>query len=191
MGSFMAIQGLWAVPWMMEVDGQTRSGAARHLQWMGIVVLAGYVTLGFFGTRLAARGVHARHLFAGGFGLATLALAGIILRLPGSYLWWSLYGLGSSVNVLAFAVLNEGFGRELAGRTNTTLNLLMFGASFLAQWGIGLVAESARNWLAFDQAQGLVTAFGLVLAGDIVTYAWFMRGWRRHAPLPVAYAARV
>ncbi|HEY5307240.1 MAG TPA: MFS transporter [Casimicrobiaceae bacterium] len=191
MGSFMAIQGLWAVPWMMEVDGQTRSGAARHLQWMGIVVLAGYVTLGFFGTRLAARGVHARHLFAGGFGLATLALAGIILRLPGSYLWWSLYGLGSSVNVLAFAVLNEGFGRELAGRTNTTLNLLMFGASFLAQWGIGLVAESARNWLAFDQAQGLVTAFGLVLVGDIVTYAWFMRGWRRHAPLPVAYAARV
>jgi predicted MFS family arabinose efflux permease len=189
MGSFMAIQGLWAVPWMMEVDGQTRGGAARHLQWMGIVVLAGYVTLGFFGTRLAARGVHARHLFAGGFGLATLALAGIFLRLPGSYLWWAGYGLGSAVNVLAFAVLNEGFGRELAGRTNTTLNLLMFGTSFLAQWGIGLVAEAARRGVGLDQAQGLTVAFGLVLAGNVITYAWFLRGWRRHAVLPAARPA--
>jgi predicted MFS family arabinose efflux permease len=186
MGSFMAIQGLWAVPWMMEVDGQTRSGAARHLQWMGVVVLAGYATLGFFGTRLAARGVHARHLFAGGFGLATLSLAAIFLRLPGSYLWWALYGLGSAVNVLAFAVLNEGFGRDLAGRTNTTLNLLMFGTSFAVQWGIGLVAEAARNFLGLDRAQGLSAAFGLVLAGNVITYAWFVRGWRRHALLALA-----
>lgn len=181
MGSFMAIQGLWAVPWMMEVDGQTRAGAARHLLWMGVVVLAGYVTLGFFGTRLARRGVHAKHLFAVGFAIATFALAGIFLRLPGSYFWWSLYGLGSAVNVLAFTVLNEGFGRDLVGRTNTTLNLLMFAGSFVLQWGIGVVAELARVELGYDDAAGLRLAFGLVLVGNVLTYAWFLRGWRRHA----------
>jgi predicted MFS family arabinose efflux permease len=183
MGSFFAIQGLWAVPWLMEVAGETRSGAVRHLLWMGVVILAAFVVLGYFGTRLAQRGVHARHLYAGGFTLGVAALAAIFLRLPGSYLWWGLYGLGSAVNVLGFTVLNEGFGKELAGRTNTTLNLVMFGGSFVAQWGIGLVAELAATHLGYDTASGLRLAFMLVLAGNVLALAWFLRGWRRHAPL--------
>ncbi len=189
MGSFFAIQGLWAVPWLMEVEGQTRPGAARHLLWMGVAILLGFLALGLFGTRLAQRGVHARHIFAVGFGLAVLALAAIFLRLPGGLWWWALYGLGASVNVLAFAVLNEGFGRELAGRSNTALNLMMFGGSFLAQWGIGIVAEAARRGFGLDQAGSLRMAFGLVLLGNVVTYAWFARGWRRYASSVLAVRA--
>ncbi len=71
--------------------------------------------------------------------------------------------------MLAFAVVNEGFGRDLAGRSNTALNLMMFGGSFVAQWGIGVVAETARRGFALDEAGGLRVAFGLVLAGNIVT----------------------
>ena len=183
MGSFFAIQGLWAVPWLMEVAGESRSGAVRHLLWMAIVILAGFVAIGYFGTRLARRGVHARHLYAGGFGLGIAALAAIFLRLPGGYLWWGLYGLGSAVNVLGFTVLNEGFGRELAGRTNTTLNLVMFGGSFIAQWGIGLVAETAALHLGYDTASGLRLGLALVLGGNVLAFIWFMHGWRRHASL--------
>jgi predicted MFS family arabinose efflux permease len=189
MGSFFAIQGLWAVPWLMEVQGETRSGAARHLLWMSVATLLGFVLLGLFGTRLAVRGVHARHIFSLGFGLAVVALAAIFLRLPGGFVWWTLYGLGTSVNVLAFAVLNEGFGRDLAGRSNTALNLMMFGGSFLMQWGIGIVAEIARRGLSLDEAGGLRVAFGVALAGNIVTYAWFARGWRRFASPRIAAQA--
>jgi predicted MFS family arabinose efflux permease len=189
MGSFFAIQGLWAVPWLMEVEGETRSGAARHLLWTSVAILVGFIALGAFGTPLARRGVHARHVFAAGFGLAVLALAAIFLRLPGGFLWWTLYGLGTSVNVLAFAVLNEGFGRDLAGRSNTALNLMMFGGSFMAQWGIGVVAEAARRGYGLDQAGGLRVAFGLVLAGNVVTLIWFAHGWRRYASSPVAAGA--
>ena len=181
MGSFFAIQGLWAVPWLMEVEGYTRAAAARNLQWMSVATLTGFVLLGAFGTPLARRGVHARHVFAAGFGMAVLALGAIFLRLSGGVLWWALYGLGTAVNVLAFAVLNEGFGRDLAGRSNTALNLMMFGGSFAAQWGIGVVAEAARRGFALDEAGGLRAAFGLVLAGNVLTYAWFARGWRKHA----------
>ena len=181
MGSFFSIQGLWAVPWLMEVEGYTRAAAARNLQWMSVATLTGFVLLGAFGTPLARRGVHARHVFAAGFGMAVLALGAIFLRLSGGVLWWALYGLGTAVNVLAFAVLNEGFGRDLAGRSNTALNLMMFGGSFAAQWGIGVVAEAARRGFALDEAGGLRAAFGLVLAGNVLTYAWFARGWRKHA----------
>ncbi|MBA3504273.1 MAG: MFS transporter [Betaproteobacteria bacterium] len=181
MGSFMAVQGLWAVPWLLEVEGETRPGAAQHLLAMSIVIIALYVALGIMGTRLARRGVHARHLFACGFTVNTLALSAIILRVPGSYVWWSLYGLGASVNVLAFAVLTEGFGRELAGRTNTALNLLMFASSFLAQWGIGVIVDATRVAFALDEAGGLRAAFALILVLLIASNAWFVWGWRQHA----------
>lgn len=188
MGSFMAIQGLWAVPWLMDVEGASRAAAADHLLVMNLVIMAGYAAIGFFGTRLAHRGIHARHLFAAGWALNAVMLGCIVARLPGSYLWWAGYGLGSAVNVLGFTVLNEGFGRDLAARANTTLNLLMFAGSFLTQWGIGVAVDTVRAWFALDSAGAFRVAFALVLAGDVLTYLWFARGWRRysvHAPAPV------
>jgi hypothetical protein len=188
MGSFMAIQGLWAVPWLMDVEGSTRATAANHLLAMNAVIMLGYALLGFFGTRLAHRGIHARHLFAVGFAGNALALACIVAGIPGSYVWWSLFGLGAAVNVLAFTVLNEGFGRELAGRTNTTLNLLMFLGSFATQWGIGVVVDLVRG-AGGGNAAGLQRAFAIMLVADLLAYAWLVLGWRRHAvPAPPAPA---
>ncbi len=181
MGSFMAVQGLWAVPWLMDVDATSRATAANHLFLMNFVIMLGYVALGFTGTALARRGIEARHIFAAGFALSAVALIVIWSGAPGSYLWWSLYGLGAAVNVLAFTTLNEGFGRDFAGRTNTTLNLLMFGGSFLTQWGIGVVVDAARAWFGLDAAGALRAAFAIVMTGNVITYAWFVRGWRRHA----------
>ena len=193
MGSFMAVQGLWSVPWLMDVNGYSRAVAAQHLLLMSAVILGGYMLLGLFATRLARRGIHARHMFAAGFGLNMLALGAIVLQLPGSYLWWSLYGLGAAVNVLAFTVLNEGFPKDLAGRSNTALNLLMFVGSFATQWGMGVVVEVGRAEFGLDTAGGLKLAFLAMLALDAVTYAWFAIGWRRyahaHGPAPAARPA--
>ena len=181
MGSFMAIQGLWSVPWLMEVDGYDRAVAAQHLLAMSAVILAGYVLLGMFATRLARRGIHARHLFALGFALNGLALAAIVAHVPGSIVWWSLYGLGAAVNILAFTVLGDGFPRALAARANTALNLLMFVGSFVTQWGIGVIIDVTRSGTGADVAGGLQRAFTLVLALDALTYAWLLLGWKRHA----------
>ncbi len=180
MGSFMAIQGLWAVPWLIGVEGETRAGAAEHLLLMSGVVIVVYVVLGFFGAQLARRGVHARHIFAVGFSCNVLAFAMITLRVPGGYLWWPLFGLGAATNVLSFSVLSEGFGRGLTGRANTTLNLLMFGGSFVAQWGIGVIVGVMQAAFAFDEAGGLRVAFAVILVVDALALAWFAHGWRRH-----------
>ena len=152
-GSFMGIQGLWSVPWLIEVEGYSRDVAARHLMLMSIVILGGYFAIALFATRLAERGVTPRHLFA-----------------------------------MGFAVLSEGFPRELTARVNTSLNLLMFSGSFLAQWGIGVVVDAARAELHSDTAGGLGLAFFISLAIQLTAYAWFMWGWRRHAALVPAAA---
>lgn len=189
-GSFMAIQGLWAVPWLMEVEGLTRARAADYLLVTNGVIMGGYVAIAAFGTRLARRGVHARHMFGAGFGVTFVALALIVGRVPGSIAWWSIYGFGTAVNVLGFTALNEGFPRGLAGRTNTALNLAMFLGSFLMQWGIGLVVDAARSTLGLDTAGGLRVAFGIALAMYALALAWFLRGFRRYgAATPTAAIA--
>ena len=179
-GSFFAIQGLWSVPWLTEVNGFDRGAAAGHLFWLGIVMLAGYLALGLFAARIARHGLGPRHLFALGFALNIIAFAAIVGQLPGTYAWWGFYGLGAATNVLAFSALNAGFAAEFAGRANTALNLMMFGGGFVAQWGIGLVVDVARAGLGLDAAGGLQLAFALVLTSNVLTYAWFALGWRRH-----------
>ncbi len=186
MGSFMAIQGLWAVPWLIEVDGYDRATAARHLLVAGAATLAGYLLIGLLAAGLARRGIHARHLFAAGFTATAAALAAIVYGLPGTYVWWSLYGLGASVNVLAFTVVNDGFAKELAGRANTAVNLITFTGSFAMQWGVGLVVDGARAALGLDTAGGLKLAFAIALALNVATLAWFAVGWRREGARPLA-----
>ena len=182
MGSFMAIQGLWSVPWLMDVNGYSRRVAADHLLVVGIVILGGYLGLGFFATGLRRYGVGARHLLAAGFGLHILMLALIVMQaLPSTYVAWALYGLGSAVNVLGFTVIGEGFPPEAAARANTALNLLLFTSSFATQWGIGVVVDAARTAFGIDVAGALRLAFALMLAADALVLAWFALGWRRHA----------
>jgi predicted MFS family arabinose efflux permease len=188
MGAFMAIQGLWAVPWLMEINGFDRATAARHLLVMGVTTLAGYLLIGLFATRLANRGIRPPHLFGTGFALNAAALAAILAELPGTYLWWALYGFGAAVNVLSFTVLNAGFPKELTGRANTAVNLVMFTGSFTAQWGIGLVVDAARAGLGYDTTTGLKLAFAVVLALDVATLAWFAWGWRRQHARTLASA---
>jgi hypothetical protein len=189
-GSFMAILGLWSVPWLMEVNGYSRTVAADHLLVVGIVILGGYLALGFFATALRRYGIGARHLLAAGFGLHILMFALIVMQaLPSTYVAWALYGLGSAVNVLGFTVIGEGFPPEAAARANTALNLLLFTSSFATQWGIGVVVDAARAALGIDVASALRLAFALVLAANALALAWFALGWRRHAL--VAPRARV
>ena len=42
-GGFMAIQGLWAVPWLMEVNGASRTDAAEVLFLLALAMLAGFL----------------------------------------------------------------------------------------------------------------------------------------------------
>jgi MFS family permease len=182
MGSLMAIQGLWSVPWMIEVDGYTRAEAANHLLVMGLTTLAGYAFVALASTRLARLGVGPRHFVVVGYALQ-LTMLGLIVTsaVPFTYVVWALYGLSAAVNILGYLLLTEGFSRELAGRASTALNLVMFSTTFVVQWGMGAIADAARAVFGVDLAGGLRVAFALVFVGEAAAYLWFALGWRRHA----------
>ena len=186
MGSFMAIQGLWSVPWMMEVEGRTRAEAASVLLAMSVLSLAGYLGLGLLATRLARHGFVTRHMYLTGWTINLVAITAIVLRAPGETFWWCAYGFGAAANILAFTLLTEVFPPTLAGRANTAVNLTMFGGSFAAQWGIGVIADLARSLGGLTVADGLRVAFVIVLVATAAAYAWFLAGWKRYTRTAVA-----
>ena len=72
-------------------------------------------------------------------------------------------------------VLCEGFAKALAGRANTTLNLLMFGGSFATQWGIGVVVDLVRAALGGRQCgRPRASRSRSCSSPTSLAYAWFV-----------------
>jgi MFS family permease len=175
LGGFMAVQGLWAVPWLMRVDGMSRDAAAFHLLLTASAMLTGYLALAFFVAPLRRRGVPPERLLLVGTGIGVLANAAIVFNLLPSHIVWFLLGLVFSVGNLAYALLQTEFPAALSGRVNTALNLCAFAGAFGIQWGFGLSVDLLL-------AQGLPTAsafqftFGALVALQAAGYVWFARG---------------
>jgi transketolase len=55
----MSIHGLWCGPWLRDLAGMDRAGAAGVLFWTAAAMTAGYVAIGFVTERLARAGVPA------------------------------------------------------------------------------------------------------------------------------------
>jgi hypothetical protein len=99
---------------------------------------------------------------------------------------WVLFGFFGISGTLSYAVLSRSFPSSLAGRVNTALNLLVFVAAFAMQWGMGAIIN---RWPAADGGYadwGYQLAFGLVLAGQFVTWLWLLAGSRGKAAAAAA-----
>jgi predicted MFS family arabinose efflux permease len=88
-GAFMAVQGLWAGPFLRDVHGMDRAQAADAVALMGLGMSAGYLAMGLVGRGLAARGIGVATTAGAGM-LAFAALQAAILAglpLPASATW--------------------------------------------------------------------------------------------------------
>ncbi|MFZ2853088.1 MAG: MFS transporter [Rhodocyclaceae bacterium] len=172
-GGFMAIQSLWSMSWLMQVNGHSRRIAADHLAGMSAAMLVTYVLIGLLATGLARRGIKPVMLLAGALAISLVVLALIVTQASAaSYLLWIAYGTFSSFGTLAYSQAAGGFPLALSGRANTAFNLLVFIGAFGTQWGIGLLID-------FLQTQGQSAAnahrssFLALLGLQIAAYLWF------------------
>ena len=65
-GAYQALQGLWLGPWLTDVAGFAREGAARLLLVCAAAYAIGSVAFGSFADRLAARGFSRLALYKAG-----------------------------------------------------------------------------------------------------------------------------
>ena len=176
-GGFMAIQGLWAMPWLLTVDGLSREAATFHLLLMAAAQLTGFLTIAFFVQRLARAGIPPARLLTIGMGFGLLVMLGILLDLAPTWLLWPALALVFAVGNLAYALLTAHFPVTLAGRANTALNLGAFLGAFGIQWLFG-VAVNAGQSAGLDT----ITAYRASLAGLLILQAlgwgWYVFGKR-------------
>jgi hypothetical protein len=69
-GGFMAVQSLWSISWLMQVNGYSRALAAEHLAAMSAAMLIAYVLIGLLATGLARRGIKPGMLLGAGLALS-------------------------------------------------------------------------------------------------------------------------
>ena len=187
-GTAWALQGLWATPWLTDVDGLQQADVTRHLLIIAIVQGVAALLLGSAADRLRRRGVGPQALL--GFVATTLIAAqlAVTLRLQvSSYLPWSIVAAAGSGPILSYAILAEYFPKEMTGRANGALNLFHFGAAFAIQYIIGVVVAQWPSHEGHYPVIAYQVAVALNLGLQTVALVWFAfsRGQGR-ALLPVS-----
>jgi predicted MFS family arabinose efflux permease len=179
-GAAWSIQGLWAAPWLADVEGFDRATVVHHLLIMGLALCLGALVLGTLADRLRRRGMPAETLLGAMAAVFMLAQLTVILNWPVlSLVSWAVIGMAGAATVLSFAILPGYFPKEMSGRANAALNLLHLSAAFSAQWLTGVVID---QWPSADGRHPVVAyrvAFGLNLTVQAIAFAWFAVSRRR------------
>ena len=138
-------------------------------------MIAGYFSFGAIAERLARRKIQPMTVAAAGM-LGFIIIQCILVLQPQSLtlLIWLLFGFLGTSCILPYAVLSQNFPKQLSGRANTGLNLLVFSAAFAAQWAIGLVINLwPQTTSGGYNAIGYSVGFGLVIIFQMTAAIWY------------------
>lgn len=173
LGGFIALQGLWAVPWLMQAGGHTREVAAWHMLLTTLAMVCGFLATALGIGTLRRWGVPPGRVMTLGNALGLLAMAAIWRDAGSSEVLWFVLGVVFAVGNIAYAELTGLFGPALAGRVNAALNLAAFVGAFAVQWGYGVLLDGlqAAGW-AVPAAHR--AAFAALLALQVAGFAWFL-----------------
>ncbi len=178
----LAVQTLWAGPWLSDVAGLDRRAIALHLLALAAATMVGFLFWGTMAERLAKRGVSTMTVFLAGAAAFLVVQVFLVLGLTaGSIAIWLAWGFFGTSGSLAFAILSQSFPMALTGRANTALNLLVFLTAFVSQWIFGVVVNFWPRSGGGYRPEGFSVAFGLFFLLQLFALAWMVtqRGRRR------------
>jgi type IV secretory pathway TrbF-like protein/sugar phosphate permease len=173
-GSAWALQGLWAVPWLTDVESLDRATVITQLFVVALALSGGGLLLGTVADRMRRHGIGPQGLFSVTATLFIVAELTLILRLPLPSLFpWSVVAIVGAGTVLSYAILAEYFPNELAGRANGALNVFHLGGAFVFQYATGLIIDQWSSQDGHYPAVAYQAAFGLNVVLQIAALAWF------------------
>lgn len=187
-GGMLAVQTLWAGPWMVKVAGYTPQQSAAGLFGINLSMLAAFWLWGVVTPHLARRGIAAARVIAWGLPLSLLVLATIIgLGADAGWPMWALFCVSCTFVTLTQPAVALALPAEAAGRALSAYNLAIFAGVFIVQWGIGLVIDAfgLLGWAEPDRFRGALAVF---LGASVLAYLGFLRAYRRaHGEKPAAH----
>lgn len=166
-GGLVAMQTLWAAPWMVKVAGYTQAEAAAGMFWLNVAMMFAFLLWGWANPWLTRQGLSATRLMKIGLPVNLVLIA--VITLSGSALGgatalvWTLYCVTCTVGSLAQPAVGMAFAPQFAGRALSAYNLMVFAGVFAVQWGVGLMIDGFRagGWSEPAAYQGAMGVYGL------------------------------
>lgn len=177
-GGLVAMQTLWAAPWMVHVAQYSPLQAATGLFGFNAAMLGSFWLWGLANPWLSRRGYTVDRLLALGVPISLLFLAILVMAGEGlgaaTAVVWTMYGVGSTVAALAQPAVGMAFPPTMAGRALSAYNLVIFCGVFTVQWGVGLLIDGLRflgcsTVLAY---QGAIGMYAMCCIGAYVYFLW-------------------
>ena len=180
-GTFLAVQTLWAGPWLRDIAGLDPEAVSFTLLSGAVGFVVGNILIGFVAVRLGRRGV--APITVVGVGMAMFMLVQLVVIgewIVAPWLLWFVFGLLGAIGVLSFAVISQEFPDHLIGRASTGMNVMVFATAFALQWGMG---EIINLWPTAPDggyaASGYRVAFIVALALQALALVWLVVSRRR------------
>ena len=177
-GGLVAMQTLWAGPWLTKVSGYTALEAATGLFWINVSMLLAFWGWGMVNPWLTRHGYTANRLIGWGVPFNLLAMLGVVWGgADTGTLTWIAFFITNTVVSLAQPAVGMAFPSHLAGRALSAYNLVVFAGVFVIQWGMGLWIDAllAAGWSITAAYQGALGFFMLCSLGGY-GYFWWARG---------------
>jgi predicted MFS family arabinose efflux permease len=176
-GGLLAMQTLWASPWMIKVAHYSPLQAATGMFWLNVMMLCSFWLWGWVNPMLAKRGLHASRLISWGLPLSFVFLAVLIAageQLGGATAaLWALFCMSSTFVSLSQPAVAMAFETALAGRALSAFNLVIFVGVFVVQWGVGLLIDGFE-FLGLTEIASFQSAMAVFLLCCVASYAWFL-----------------
>ncbi|MDW5445178.1 MFS transporter [Polaromonas sp. SM01] len=173
-GGLVAVQTLWAGPWMVKVAGYTPLESATGLFCINATMLVTFWTWGMVNPWLVSRGWSANRLITRGVPLSLMVLAFNILGGSSTgWVGWALFCVSCSTMGLAQPAVSMAFPASLAGRAMSAYNLVIFAGVFVMQWSIGLLID-VFSAAGLTEVASFQAAMGVFLCCCIASYTYFL-----------------
>lgn len=174
-GGMIAVQTLWAGPWLVRVCGWSPDAAAGGLFAINLCMLLAFLGWGVVVPRLYRSGWTAVRLVRWGVPISLVLLALAIGLGERATAWiWAAFCVSSTVLSLSQPAVGQALPARLAGRALSAYNLLIFAGIFALQWGLGLIVDAvARS--GESTVSAFRVAFALLGLCSFLSYLWFLR----------------
>jgi MFS family permease len=173
-GTAWALQGLWAAPFMADVEGLPHPAIVQHLFVMAVALSVGALLLGAGSDRLRCRQVSPQIVLLATAIVFVVAEIMLVARVPiPSVALWAVVSSVGAATVLSYAILGSYFPKEISGQANAALNLFHIGGAFVFQSAVGLVVELWPAHAGHYPAAAYQTAFLLLIVLQLAALVVF------------------
>ena len=170
-GTTMAIQGLWAGPWLADVGEFNRSEIANILFLFNIFMTIGIVIMGIIADMLQRHNISTISVMTSMIIILIIPTTVITLGIFPKAIWpWILFSLLSFCATLSYSGLSNYFPINYAGRVSTAVNLITFMVAFIAQYAIGAIMQllepgkiSGYSLFSYQVSFGVFLTFIIIL----------------------------